>query len=79
MFNSFPDFISIPNRARECRASNPRDHVYAFLSYPSARLGKEVILQADYTKTVQVYTEVAVKSIEHRKNFSLLLAVEHLR
>jgi hypothetical protein len=71
-------FYDILCRGRDYRASDPRDHVYAFLSTPSARLGDAIIAQADYTKLVpELYTEIAVKIIGLMKNLTLLSRVQH--
>ena len=56
-------------------ASDPRDHVFALRTHPSA--GSRII-KPDYAKTVsQVFTQLTVGLIQSSKNLRVLSALHH--
>ncbi|ETN37457.1 uncharacterized protein HMPREF1541_08448 [Cyphellophora europaea CBS 101466] len=64
-----PSFVSILNNGRYFGTTDPRDHVYAFLSHPSAdnvaRDSPGQLLTPDYNASVdQVYLDTAVRILE---------------
>ena len=59
---------------RGFQASNPLDHIYAFLGHPTAKveLGSSSILEADYTITIEEATHRLVERLyerDHRLDF----------
>ncbi|OCK87639.1 HET-domain-containing protein [Cenococcum geophilum 1.58] len=82
------DFIDILNNGRFFNATNPRDHVYAFLGHPSATVASPMsgleslgakILEVDYTKNVdEVYLDTAKAIIARDKHpWTMLSCVDH--
>jgi hypothetical protein len=63
-----PRLTDILNDGRNYQATDPRDHVYAFLSHPRATCGAgkdEPIVVVDYNKSVdEVYLETASRILE---------------
>jgi len=72
-------FAGALSRGRSYEASDPRDHIYAFLSHPSTVWEGKLILQPYYTKTVrELYIEVALQILKSSGNLNLLTEVEHI-
>jgi len=74
---SLPEIL---HSARYLQATDPRDHVYAFLGHPSAThaVSKELLLIPDYTaKALDVYLDFAVRWSEWANDLSILSYVQH--
>lgn len=72
------EFLDIISRGRSYETSDPKDHIYAFLSHPYALWNNAPIVQPDYAKSVrEVYIEVASKIMESTSHLKLLAQVEH--
>lgn len=72
--------LRILHFSRQLQASDPRDHVYAFLGHPSARhprTGKPIIIP-DYTKGLsQVTLDFALQYLKWTQDINLLSYVQH--
>ena len=69
---SFVRLDILTNRTLDCKCSDPRDRVFAFLesAYPP---GAKVDIEPDYTKTVgEVYQDVAVEHIKKGRSLGIL-------
>ncbi|KAE9365013.1 HET-domain-containing protein [Stipitochalara longipes BDJ] len=60
-------------------ASDPRDHIYAFLGHPLASTASGLIIEPDYGKPlVDVYTDAAFSLLQHpREGPGILTSVVH--
>lgn len=73
-------FLQVLHFSRQLRASDPRDHVYAFLGHPSAQHPKSgiPIITPDYTRPVsQVNLDFALQYLEWTQDLNLLSYVQH--
>ncbi|KAI0886489.1 heterokaryon incompatibility protein-domain-containing protein [Annulohypoxylon maeteangense] len=77
-------FLHLIGRGKDFDATNARDKIYAMLSYPTDGLpgGSDprfhFELEPDYTKaTSEVYSLVAIKSIQCRRDLEILSYVDH--
>ncbi|KPI45460.1 uncharacterized protein AB675_560 [Cyphellophora attinorum] len=73
-------FISTLNNGRYYRATDARDHIYAFLSHPSAdAAASDNLLVPDYEKSVdQIYLETALRVLETDSHpWTLLSCIDH--
>ena len=74
-------FVSELDYSRRKRASDPRDRIYAILGHFSAAvlLGSLPPFEADYTlRIVDLYTDVAIRTLQGYPTLELLNAVQHL-
>jgi len=72
--------LRILHFSRQLHASDPRDHVYAFLGHPSARhpWNGMPIITPDYTKdSSQVTLDFAVQYLKWTQDINLLSYVQH--
>jgi hypothetical protein len=74
-----PDFLQVLYATRNYLASDPRDHIYALLGHPSARLDNgNLIITPDYTlEAPKIFTDFATAWIRHSKSLRILSCVEH--
>lgn len=80
------DFTDILSAARSYKATDIRDHVYAFLGHPVARLERDKslpsgkIVDADYRISVdEVHFRVAVEILQTEQNgWTILSCVDHV-
>ncbi|KAH0559003.1 hypothetical protein GP486_004384 [Trichoglossum hirsutum] len=64
--------------ARGHSATDPRDHVYAFLGHPANLLGGRPLLRAEYTRTrAEVFRDATVKFLRSMGNLDILSYVTH--
>ncbi|KAI1081111.1 heterokaryon incompatibility protein-domain-containing protein [Whalleya microplaca] len=73
------DFVLILEASKRFRASNPLDHVYAFLGHPKAtpEESMEPILEADYTLDLEeLHYKIACRLASDSLNF--LVQVQHI-
>ena len=73
-------FLALFDDARRHECMDPRDHVYAFLGHPLARLEGDggTIIKPDYAKGFRdVYLELAIQLLKQEKPLHLLSTTEH--
>jgi hypothetical protein len=73
-------FVSTLNNGRYYKATDARDHIYAFLSHPSAdAAASDKLLVPDYEKSVdQIYRETASRVLETDPHpWTLLSCIDH--
>lgn len=72
--------LDILSASRQLEASEPKDHIYAFLGHSSAShsLTGELIVNPDYTiDTMQMYCDFAVAWLEWTRDLNILSFVQH--
>jgi Heterokaryon incompatibility protein (HET) len=73
-------FLDVLHNSRQLAASEPRDHVYAFLGHHAAShtLTGDLIVTPDYTVDVaQVYSDFAIHWLEWTQDLNILSFVQH--
>jgi hypothetical protein len=73
-------FLEVLEYSRQLKASNPRDHIYAFLGHHSAIRAstKELIVSPDYGANVtEVYYDFAKRWLEWTNDLNILSFVQH--
>ncbi|OCK96610.1 HET-domain-containing protein [Cenococcum geophilum 1.58] len=73
-------FVDVLKTGKYLKATNPRDHVYAFLGGPLAKDGDgRLIVDVDYNKSVnEVYRDIAYALLQHPREAPWLLSsIEH--
>ena len=73
-------FFNLMVVSRNFKATDPRDHIYAFLGHPASRsaTGSGTIVEADYNTGVdELYCNVAMRILDEMQSLVLLGAVDH--
>jgi hypothetical protein len=72
-------FADILSAASNFEATDRRDHVYAFLGHPAARLADgEQVIYPDYTfHSLELYMKVVVRCLQQEQSLVLLSTVDH--
>lgn len=72
------DFIDVLQANRNRKATDPVDHIYAFLGHPSAKTGDKLIMQPDYRKGEWVvFYHLALIYLQETGDLRILSAVDH--
>ena len=72
------DFSEVLHWARVHLSTDPRDYVYSLLGHPSAVIDGSLIIEPKYTlSTAEVYTNLAVNTIEKTNSLHILAFVDH--
>lgn len=70
--------IELIYAARGHSATDPRDHVYAFLGHPANLLDGRALLRAEYTRTrAEVFRDTTIKLLRSMGNLDVLSYVTH--
>ncbi|TVY82068.1 Heterokaryon incompatibility protein 6 OR allele [Lachnellula suecica] len=71
-------FVEILHMGRVHNSTDPRDHIYALLSHPRAKMNGSLVVQPNYSITpAEAYVELALKVIEQTQSLEILGFVEH--
>ncbi|PKS06077.1 hypothetical protein jhhlp_007911 [Lomentospora prolificans] len=73
-----PDFVLVLEGSRLFDATNPLDHVYAFLGHPEAKVPgtAELLLQADYTITIDELNKKVATRLALTQSLNFLVQVQ---
>jgi hypothetical protein len=72
--------LDVLSASRQLEASEPKDHIYAFLGHPSASQADtgELIVDPDYTiDTMQTYSKFAIGWLRWTQDLNILSFVQH--
>ncbi|KAH7123932.1 heterokaryon incompatibility protein-domain-containing protein [Dendryphion nanum] len=73
--NGAADFLTLLARTEKQDSSDPRDHIFALLGHPSARLNGKYIIEPDYERPyTDIFHEVTIKILQETRNLRILSA-----